>query len=190
MNFSLIDGLAEGMANVSLQDGAPNAFVNRSQDSAIAHAPPSQATLLEIPQELRNKIFEYVYDVCDKPDSCIDVVFHDPALGSATDQDSDPRLSSTLRRVQKMQAAAIRHYWSKNIFSIESTGPKQLPHHAYQAVRPRDLMHAEPFILQLIGYGLEFPVAIRFEAGQWTASSDVSEDYLENILHKKFPDSP
>jgi len=145
--------------------------------------------------------------VCNKPDSCIDVILFDPRT---SDNESDvwdrtqamiplwaapPTRTPTLvcrqlyAEMKDMQAAAIRHYWSKNVFSIDSTLPEQLPHHAYQAVKPRDFMHAEHFNLRLNDYGLEFAVAIGFEAGQWTASSDVTENCLEDILHKNLPGS-
>ena len=191
MTSSQMNSLAEGMTNASPQDRAPNAVINRSEgqfspllliscmffalndtDPAASHTPPSQTTLLGIPQELRIKIFEYVYEVCDKPDSCIDVILFDPRIPNDASDFWDrtqamiplwaapPTRTPTLvcrqlyTEIKEMQAAAIRHYWSKNIFSIDSKLPQQLPHHAYRVAKLRDLMHAEHFILRLDDYGL------------------------------------
>lgn len=225
MNPDQMDTLVDEMTAASLQNHSPESVTNRSEgqssrslptartfvaltcaDLGTAHAPPSQATLLGIPQELRNQIFEHVYDVFDKAGERIDMILYNPRTSDDgsdnwnTTQAMIPLWAAPSTRtptlvcrqihteMKEMQAAAVRHYWSTNIFSIRLRFPEQQPLHTYQAAKQRDFAHAEHFALHPTCCGFEVLVSIEFEAGQWTASSDVSEDYLEDVLHERAAD--
>jgi hypothetical protein len=155
-------------------------------DPVTVHCPPNQPTLLGIPQELRNKIFEYVYGLPDAADDCIKTellassliigITTRPSLveGAAVRLNSnqappskDPLL--VCRRLwfelRYMQAAAYRRYWTESTFDIcrdhisLADGSCDIP--------SSELRYAKHFIIH-VHYGrAKIAVRLHFQAGKW-----------------------
>ena len=109
---------------------------------AAFNTPASQASLLGILQELRNKIFEYVYGGSDAASGSIKLKMLGPSWAAGTTArpnltiDASARISPSsappsenvmlacrqLRiEMSNMQAAAFRRYWSGSTFDIYDT---------------------------------------------------------------------
>lgn len=208
MTSSHINSLAEDMTNAPPQDRAPNAVTNSSEgqsspplptsctfftltdaDPAPSHTPPSQASLLGIPQELRNKIFEYVYGEPDKASGWIKLKVLGPSWVAGTTTGPNLTIDASARippssappsknailacrqlriEMSNMQAAAFRRYWSKGTF--DTYDYREQLSNIFCAGSDRDLQHARRFVYQVKFRGKMISVRLYFQAGKWIAS--------------------
>lgn len=147
----------------------------------------SQATLLGIPQELRNKIFEHVYSDYGTTASHIladlvnvfnvqgDVRVQVASCHSPPSKDAILVCRQIYTEIKKMQAAACRRHWSESTFNINFVeSPSNSPAEAY--ICPgRDLQHAKHFILRTHYRGSLIACHLDFQLGKWTIWFHASE---------------
>jgi hypothetical protein len=152
--------------------------------------PPHQATLLGIPQELCNKIFEHVYGLFDAPGGHVALMLsiegvYCPEIPEAAVESSEapPSKSPILvcrqlyTEMKRMQAEAFRQYWSNNTFDASSSGGLHNTTDMLYAVADHDLEHVKHFNIldSCDNVGVAVMVLCRFEAGKWTAAFSVSD---------------
>lgn len=80
MSSSQITGFADELGKASLRDHSSDVPTAGKSTAAAGTSEPSQANLLGIPQELRNKIFEYVFDVLDATGGCVGLLLNSPYI--------------------------------------------------------------------------------------------------------------
>lgn len=201
MTSSHINSLVEGMTNAPPQDHAPDIVTNgpEGQSSpplptsctfftltdADSHTPPSQASLLGIPQELRNKIFEYVYGEPDAASGLIKLKVLGPSWAAGTTAGPNLTIDASVRippssvppsknailacrqlriEMSNMQAAAFRRYWSESTFDIYDD--RGLLSNIFCAGSDRDLQHIKRFVDQVKWRGKMITVGLHFQAGK------------------------
>ena len=162
-------------------------------DPVTVHSPPNQHTLLGIPQELRNKIFEYVYGLPGVADDSIKTELLASSWiigitgGPSLVEDAAIRLNSIQAPPSKdallvccqlwfemryMQAAAYRRYWSESTFDIRSDyisladGSCDIP--------SSELQYAKHFIIHIHYGDAKIAVTLHFQAGKWIGTFSVS----------------
>ena len=163
-------------------------------DNVADQAPPSQATLLGIPQELRNRIFEYVYDVSDMTSSRVQVELFSTSWGSRKTavriplHQAPPSQNAILLcrqlyiEMSNMQAAAFRQYWSEGTFEIGGDEPRfgdkfyARPNNDLQHVK-HYLQHVKHFILNARYQLPTFDIGLHFQAGKWIVSFKIPDSF-------------
>lgn len=208
MTLNQMYSLAEGLTNAPPQDRAPDAIINSCEgqssaplptsctiftltdaDSAASYTPLSQASLLGIPQELRNKIFEYVYEEPDAASGSIKLKVLGPSWAAGTTAGPNLTIDASARippssappsktailacrqlriEMSNMQAAAFRRYWSESTFDIYDY--REQFSKIFCAGSDRDLQHVKRFIYQVKFRGKMTLVRLHFQAGKWIAS--------------------
>lgn len=164
-------------------------FALTGVDPAAFHTPPSQASLLGILQELRNKIFEYIYGEPDAASGSIKVKVLGPSWAAGTTAgpnltiDASTRISPssappsrnailTCRQLRiemsNLQAAAFRRYWSESTFDVYDN--RWLLSNIFCAGSDRDLQDIKRFVDQVKCRGKMISVRLNFQAGKWIAS--------------------
>jgi hypothetical protein len=183
---------AGGIDKTSLKDHTSRS----TSEDCLASATKSQphpATLLGLPQELRDKIFEHAYESLDSPDDRIRLTLsadniYGPRKGfpgaaipsSQAPPSKDPLLVCRQLYIEmgSMQAAAYRQYWSKNTFDVSLASHLENTPDIHYSVADRDLNHIKCFTTSGSYEGGESVVEFeyRFRDGGWMASFDVSND--------------
>jgi hypothetical protein len=146
-------------------------------------------TLLEIPQELRDKIFEYVYGVSDAANKRIDIRLLRPSRNIEAEaripscqapQFKDAILVCRQLRVEmsNMQAAAFRRYWNESTFHIGDDGMDLGD--SFRTGSDRDMQHVKHFVIHARCDRETVEVGLQFQAGKWTASYYISDRLWSN----------
>jgi hypothetical protein len=157
MSASSTSNFAVGIDKLSLKDNTSRTSSEQPLETA-AETQPHPATLLGLPQELRDNIFEHVYEVLGSPDDrimlmlCLDIYrrrkgFPEAAVPSSQAPPSkNPLLVCRQLYVEmkSMQAAAFRQYWSKTTFDLCLGGRfKCYTPDMLHSVAERDLKHIQ-----------------------------------------------
>jgi hypothetical protein len=161
--------------------------VLNNAENTVASTSRSQASLLGIPQELRDKIFEYVYGVSDAADEHINVMLHRLDWNNMNSAKAEARIASyqappsknailvcrQLRmEMSNMQAAALRRYWDKSTFHISDDGV--LGDRLF-AGSDRDIQHVKHFVFHVLCMHEMIEVELNFRTGKWAASFYISD---------------
>jgi hypothetical protein len=193
MSSSQTDDLAEHFAKFSFRN-IPSSKVTTSKESPDAEDEnqPPRASLMGIPRETRNQIFQYVYNTHDEPSHPVGMRVrigpfkpHDPdyLLRPQTSLSGAPATKSSIlvcRRLyaemKKMNYAAFRKFYSTNTFCTRVPLIGDLPTlTGFDAPEDQNLRHIEHFIVYPSCLGVVVPVYVKFEAGRWNAYVQISE---------------
>jgi hypothetical protein len=154
-----------------------------------------QPTLLGIPQEMLDKIFEEVYEPLDTAGEPIGLFFYGPYWGTecraAVVPSQAPPLKDSLLVCRRLyvemgseQATAFYRCWENNksqvIRSDESTRSSPMLH----AVAGSDLMLAMHFSVPAECLGLTTQTDLHFQVGQWCAFIDVFDALWDKLCHE------
>lgn len=156
---------------------------------AVSNRQPRQTTLLGIPRELRNKIFEYVYATPHSVSITVTTAWSPPFNSEASTSLSqappckDPILvcRQLYAEMGKMQARAFRQYWSNTVFEVSLRDIAPLPASKLYIISDDNLKHVEHFVIPVDCRRLEAKVECRFKQEHWTAFFEVSEDLWKTI---------
>lgn len=140
----------------------------------------SQPTLLSIPQELRNKIFEYVYDTTGATHGRVDLVIIDSKNSSQrgtliTSHQTLPCKSPLLicqqiyQEMRGMQKAAYRHFWTSNAFWVSFHNSSRTLHRQLIASN-ENMLHIEHFVIVFEKTDHHVEVDINIGGGRTTSS--------------------
>jgi hypothetical protein len=192
MSSSQMDDLAERFAKVSLRN-IPSSKVTTSKESLDAEdeTQPPRASLMGIPRETRNQIFEYVYNTFDEPSHPVGMRVrigpfnpHDPGhqLRPQVSLSEAPATKSSILvcrqlcvEMKSMNYAAFRKFYYTNTFCTRVPLIGDLPTlTGFDAPEDRNLRHIEHFVVYPSCLGVVVPVDIMFEAGRWNAYVEVS----------------
>ena len=157
-------------------------------ENAAASIFRSQASLLGIPQELRDKIFEYLYGVSDAANDRINIrlprvhwsnVKSIKAEAMIACYQAPPSKDAILvcrqlyEEMSNMQAAAFRRYWEENTFHI--CEDDVVLGNRFYAGSDRDMQHAKHFVFHVRCDGEPVEVEMHFRAGKWMPSYYISD---------------
>jgi hypothetical protein len=156
-------------------------------DTAVASTSRSQANLLAIPQELRDKIFEYVYGVSDAANKRINIRLPrlawnivDPAKAEARipSYQAPPSKNAILvcrqlhMEMNNMQATALCRYWDESTFHVRDDVALS---DRFCAGSDRDIQHVKHFVFHVRCMHEMVEVDLHFRTGKWAASFYISD---------------
>ncbi|KAM0706320.1 hypothetical protein Q7P35_005646 [Cladosporium inversicolor] len=149
---------------------------------------PTQANLLSIPQELRDKIFEYFYGVSDAANKRFDIRLLRPSWTTIEPANAEVRIPSyevppskdailvcrqLYMEMSNMQAAAFRRYWNESTFHISDDAVEF--NNSFRAGPDRYTQRFKHFIFHTRCDHEIVEVGLHFRAGKWTASYYISD---------------
>jgi hypothetical protein len=192
MATSQMDGLAEHFATLSLRNNlSSKATIPKESPDAEDEAQPPRASLMGIPRETRNQIFQYVYNTLDEPSHPVGMRVrigpfkpHDPdyLLRPQISLSEVPATKSSIlachqlyAEMESMNYAAFRNFHT-NTFCTRVPLIGDLPLlTGFDAPEDKNIRHIERFVVYPSCMGVVVPVDIKFEAGRWNAYVQVSE---------------
>jgi hypothetical protein len=200
MSSSQMDDLAERFAKLSLRnDHSSKATVPKESPDAEDGTQPPRASLMGIPGELRNQIFEYVYNTPDEPSHYVNMRVR---IGPFKPHDSEyllrPLIELSEAPTRKPSIFVCRQLYAEmrtmmddaaflkfhtNIFRTtvpEFAAPPML--RGFDAPEDKGLRHVEHFVVCPNPWNEEDAVDIRFEAGRWNAYVEVTQELWSSVI--------
>jgi hypothetical protein len=209
-----MDDLAEHLAKLSLQNNlSSKATTPKESSDAEDETQPPLASLMGIPRELRNQIFEYVYNTLDEPGHHVDMRV---SIGPFNPQNPEyplkpgislseaPASKSSIlvcrqlcAEMKSMNYAAFCRFYT-NTFCTRVPHIGDLPTlTGFDVPEDKNLRYIEHFVVYPSRLGVVVPVDIKFEAGRWNAHVEISNQlwgyvrsHIDRLMRVATPRGP